>query len=407
MAGAGLAWPRAADALARRWEGGGLPDDDAFWQDVRAAFLIPPDRIYLNNGTLGPSPRVVVEAVEEHGRRVAATFPPGVAWDDLKGGLSRLIGGDADGFVFPRNTTEAMNFVANGIELGPDDEVLTTDHEHIGGLEPWRSITARRGASLRIATLPVPATDSAELADAVWSHVSPRTRVVCVSHVTFTTGTILPVARLARRCREAGVVCAIDGAHPPGMLDLDLSALGGDFYASSPHKWLLAPQGNGLLYLAERWRTELWPTLASGGWDDRSLGAQRFNHMGTMDESRLAGLLSAIAFFEGLGMARVEARVRHLRRRLQSGLAAVPATFIASSDNEVVGSAMVAFRVDGVDSLDLQAYLSRTANVRTRVISEYGYGWMRLSTHVYNSETEVDRVLDLIHGAVRTGVQPR
>lgn len=395
------------EALASRWSGGGAPGDDAFWQDVRAAFLIPHDRIYLNNGTLGPSPRVVVDAVEEHGRRVAATFPPGVAWDDLKGGLARLVGGDPQGFVFPRNTTEAMNFVAHGIELDAGDEVLTTDHEHIGGLEPWRLVTARKGATLRVASLPVPARDASQLADAVWEQVSDRTRVVCVSHVTFTTGTTLPIAELDRRCRAAGILLAVDGAHPPGMLDLDLSTVGGDFYASSPHKWLLAPQGTGLLYLTDPWRTRLWPTLASGGWDDLSLGAHRLNHMGTMDESRLAGLLSAIAFFEGLGMERVEARVRHLRRRLQTGLRALPATFIASSDAEELACAMVSFRIDGVDSLDLQAHLSRRANVRTRVIGEYDYGWMRLSTHVYNSEADVDRVLDLLHDAVRTGVPAR
>ncbi|HSG47612.1 MAG TPA: hypothetical protein VLA43_07375, partial [Longimicrobiales bacterium] len=115
LGGATLAWPRALDGLVRRWERGGAPDDEAFWQDVRAAFLIPDDRIYLNNGTLGPSPRVVVEAVEEHGRRVAATFPPGVAWDDLKTGVAGLVGGDPEGWVFPRNTTEAMNFVAHGL----------------------------------------------------------------------------------------------------------------------------------------------------------------------------------------------------------------------------------------------------------------------------------------------------
>jgi selenocysteine lyase/cysteine desulfurase len=123
-------------------------DDEAFWAQVRSRFLIPPDRIYLNNGTLGPSPSVVVEAVHEHTRRVAATYPPGVSWDDLKGSISSLIGGDSEGFVFPRNTTEAMSFVANGLEVDPEAEVLTTDHEHIGGLEPWRLLSARRGPRL-------------------------------------------------------------------------------------------------------------------------------------------------------------------------------------------------------------------------------------------------------------------
>lgn len=186
-----------------------------------------------------------------------------------------------------------------------------------------------------------------------------------------------------------------------------MGALGSDFYASSPHKWLLAPQGTGLLYMTEPWRTRLWPTLASGGWDDLELGAHRFNHMGTMDESRLAGLVVALGFMEGLGMERVEARVRHLRRRLQAGLAVLPGVFVASPEDEAMASGMVSFRLDGVDSLDLQAWMSRAATVRTRVIGEYDYGWMRLSTHVYNDESDVDRVLELLDEAARVGVPPR
>jgi selenocysteine lyase/cysteine desulfurase len=393
--------------LARELEAGGAPDDEPFWEHVRAQFLIPPDRLYLNNGTLGPSPRVVVDAVMEHTRRVAATYPPGVRWDDLKAAMAAYLGGDAEGYVFPRNTTEAMNFVAHGLELGPDDVVLTTDHEHIGGLEPWKLVTTRLGARLEVASLPVPAASGEDLLEAVWSRVTPRTRVVSVSHVTFTNGTVFPVSRLARRCSEAGIVLALDGAHPPGMMELDLSRLGGDFYASSPHKWMLAPQGTGLLYLAERWREALWPTLASGGWDDVTLGAQRLNHLGTFDESRLAGLLASTEFLGAVGQGRGEARIRALRARLRAGLEEIPGVHVVTPSAEALCAGMVAFHMEGVPSLDLQAHLSRTAKVRTRVIGEYDYGWMRLSTHIYNLPREIDEVLERLDRASRDGVPPR
>ncbi len=407
LGGGALAWPRAVQALARELEGGGDADDEAFWSIVRSQFLIPPDRIYLNNGTLGPSPLVVVEAVAEHTRRVAATYPPGVAWDDVKASMAALVGGDADGFVFPRNTTEAMSFVANGLDVGQGDEVVTTDHEHIGGLEPWRLVTTRRGATLVVARLPVPAPSAGSLLEAVWSRVGPATRVVSVSHVTFTNGTVLPVAALAARCAERGITLVVDGAHPPGMMRLDVAALGPDFYASSPHKWLLAPQGTGLLWLAPKWRRTLWPTLASGGWDDLSLGAQRFNHLGTFDESRLAGLLASAEFLQAIGMDRVEARVRLLRARLQEGLGRIPGVTVTTPSEETLRAGMVSFWMEGVASLDLQAWLATTAKVRTRVVSEYDFGWMRLSTHVYNRPAEVDRVLELLDTAARRGVPAR
>ena len=407
LGGATLTWPKTVEALAQQLAPGGAPTDESFWGLVRSQFLIPTDRIYLNNGTLGPSPHVVVDAVTEHTRRVAMTYPPGVAWDDLKRSLSALLGGDPDGFVFPRNTTEAMNFVAHGLELEPGDEVLTTDHEHIGGLEPWRLVTTRQGLPLRVVSLPVPARSAADLLDAVWSGVTDRTRVLCVSHLTFTTGTILPIRELANRCAEGGIVFAVDGAHPPGMMQLDLAALGGDFYASSPHKWLLAPQGTGLLYVSEGWRERLWPTLASGGWDDLSLGAHRFNHMGTMDESRLAGLLAASEFFLAIGMDRVEARVRYLQGLLQDGLESIPGVSIATPTDNSMPAAMISFRVEGVESLALQGHLSRTQGIRTRVIGEYDYGWMRLSTHIYNGPDHVERVLQLLADVARDGVPAR
>ena len=407
LGGATLTWPKTVEALAQQLAPGGAPTDEPFWGLVRAQFLIPPERIYLNNGTLGPSPHIVVDAVTEHTRRVAMTYPPGVAWNDLKQSLSSLLGGDTDGFVFPRNTTEAMNFVAHGIELAPGDEVLTTDHEHIGGLEPWRLVTTRQGLPLRVVALPVPALSPDELLEAVWSGVTDRTRVMCVSHLTFTTGTILPIRELADRCAERGIVLAVDGAHPPGMMRLDLGELGGDFYASSPHKWLLAPQGTGLLYISEGWRERLWPTLASGGWDDLSLGAQRFNHMGTMDESRLAGLLAACEFFLAIGMDRVEGRVRYLQGLLQDGLASISGVTLATPSDNSMRAAMISFQIEGVESSALQGHLSRTARIRTRVIGEYDYGWMRLSTHIYNGPDEIERVLELLSGVARSGIPAR
>lgn len=404
LGSASLAWPRAVAALERDLHDGGEPDDELFWSVIRGQFLIPDERIYLNNGTLGPSPRVVVDAVTEHTRRVAQTYPPGVAWNDLKRSLSGLLGGDPEGFIFPRNTTEAMNFIANGVEVGYGDAVLSTDHEHIGGLEPWKLVATRRGARLDIVSLPSTPRSADELVQSVWGGVTPETRVICVSHMTFTTGTVLPIPELASRCAEKGIVLAVDGAHPPGMLDVDLDVVGGDMYASSPHKWLLAPQGTGLLYISDVWRERLWPTLASGGWDDLTLGAHRLNHLGTFDESRLAGLLAAVEWAGAIRMPRIEARIRYLRDMLEAGLRTIPSLHVVGAQQEEQKGGMVSFSLDGVESSQLQQHLSRAANVRTRVIGEYDYGWMRLSTHVYNSPEQITRVLELVDDVARNGL---
>jgi isopenicillin-N epimerase len=397
---AGILWPERLQQLQQQLTmyRADAADGTPPWDVVRAAFLIPDDRIYLNVATLGPQPRVVLDAVFEHARRIAMTYPPAVDWQALKRRVGDFLNGDPDGFVFPRNTTEAMNFVANGLDLEAGDEVLTTTHEHIGGLCCWQLIAARRGVRLRQLELPVPARSADELLDVFRRAAGPRTRVVSVSHVTFTNGTVMPVREIATYCRQRGIICVVDGAHPPGMIHVDLRAIDADFYASSPHKWLCAPQGSGLLYMREEWRARLWPTLASGGWDDLSLGAHRFNHLGTFDETMLAGLDAALRFQTTIGCDRIAARVVELRTMLLEGLATVPRLHVMSPRSAELGAGMVAFRIADLDSLELQRRLAEVANVRTRVISEYGYGWMRLSPHIYNTPAELQRVVALIAG---------
>ena len=367
------------------------------WAEIRKQFLIPADRIYLNVGTLGAQPRPVVDAVIEATRQTAESLPAGVKWEALKSATAALLDCDPAGLAFPRNATEAMNFIANGLALATGDHIVTTNHEHIGGLCCWQLIAARHQLNLTQVDITAAPTDPARVFEQLTAAATPRTKVLSVSHVTFTTGFVMPVNQLARWCRERGIIFVVDGAHPPGLMRISMRDTDPDFYASSPHKWLLAPQGTGLLYMREEWRTRLWPTLASGDWDKLELGAHRFNQLGTIDESRLAGLQAALDFHHTLGPDRVYARIEALRQRLIARLSAIDRVRIASP-RAGNGIGMVAFMLAGVPALELQKRLAEQ-NVRTRVISEYEYGYMRLSPHVYTSFGEIDRVADLIRGA--------
>ena len=364
------------------------------WDRVRGEFLIPADRIYLNIGTLGPQPRVVVDAIVEHTRRVAMSVPPALDWNALRNEIGALLNCDPAGLVFPRNTTEGMNFVANGLELTTGDEIITTNHEHVGGLCCWQLVAKRRNLGLKQVDLG-DAMSAQTAFDRITQAITPRTRVVSVSHVNFTNGLIMPVRELIDHCRPRNIIVVVDGAHPPGLMAVDLKALDPDFYASSPHKWLFAAQGTGMLYLRAEWREKLWPTLASGGWDDLTLGAHRFNHMGTMDESRLVGLLAAVRFHQSIGAPRVHARIRELRRSLIQQLANNPRVKLKSGLDDRAFAGMVSFTVDGIPALELQTRLGER-NVRTRVVGEYGYNWMRLSASVYNTTSQIEQVAAMI-----------
>ena len=142
-----------------------------------------------------------------------------------------------------------MSFVANGLDLDPGDEVLLSFHEHPGGLQPWRLAAARRGVVVKELPFPIPTSDPSDIVGLFEAAITPRTKVISVSHVTFATGCMLPVRELAALARPRGIVTVVDGAHAIGMLHLDMHDLGMDCYASSPYKWMGAPVGSGFLYM--------------------------------------------------------------------------------------------------------------------------------------------------------------
>lgn len=373
------------------------PDDEAYWRMVRSQFLISPRGIYFNTGTVGASPRPVVDAVVRHLTAFETVFDAqGVDVEALRRSVGALLGAPAPTLAFTRNTTESMSWIAAGLDLQAGDEVVMTTHEHVGGMCPWQAVAKRRNLVLTQIPLPVPAGDGGAIVDAWRRAIGPRTRVLMISHVLFTNGLIQPVRELCALARARGIITAIDGAHPPGMLRTNLVDLGCDFYASSPHKWLLAPKGSGLLYVSEPWLDRLWPTIVSGGWDALQDKAVRFDRKGTINESLLAGFQAAVDFHNLVGPERVERRIRWLGDRLYDGLARIHGVELKSAGDAALRAPMISFTVRGWTTDDLLKALWERATVRVRHVAEYDYHWVRLSTHVYNTPEEVDRVVALI-----------
>ena len=378
-------------------------DDEAYWAEVRRQFFVA-DGIFMNTGTYGACPRPVLDAVEAHERAFETVFhqqPFDV--HALRAQLAAMVGAPPETLAFTRNTTEGMNAVARGLELAPGDEILLTTQEHVGGRCCWELVAARHGLVLTQFPPPVPAPSEDALFEAWTSHVGPKTRVLSIQHVFFSTGAIQPVRRLAAWARERGIITVVDGAHPPGMLALDIQDLGCDFYASSPHKWLLAPKGCGFLYISPAWLDRLWPLIASGGWDDLSLKADRFDHVGTRNDSLLVGFQAAVGFHDAIGSERIEKRSRGLATRLDAGLRTVPGVRVVSPSVPELRSAMVSFEVDGRTGAEMQQRLWALGPVRVRHVGEDNLDYTRLSTHIYNTPDEVDRVVGLVGEIAKNG----
>jgi selenocysteine lyase/cysteine desulfurase len=398
--------PPASTATART-AGPPAPDDAAVFAEARRHFLIPEHVTYGNTGTLGASPREVVDAVALGTRRIEAALAEWPYFEadgepltgyqplvELRAAVGSFLGASAEEIALTQNATMGMGFLANGLALQPGDEVLSTDQEHVGGICPWRLKARRHGIVVKeLPLLPACAAGPAGIVDLFARSLTPRTRVLMVSHVTSSLGIRLPVKDLCALARERGVLALIDGAQAVGQIRVDVSALGCDAYVGSPHKWLLAPKGTGFLYLRREVQDRFWTTLASAAWDDRDKGAFRFMQFGTGAVPVAEGLHAALRFVEGIGLERIERWDAMLTRRLREGLARIPRARLASPADARLAAAITTFRVEGVTARALQEALWAR---RVRVRAQGDEKGVRLSAHLYVAPKDVDTVLETV-----------
>jgi len=188
--------------------------------------------------------------------------------------------------------------------------VLITDQEHPGGEHPWNLRAKRYGIMVRKITLPKPVPNAAAVLNLFNDAITPRTKVIFFSHITTVTGVVLPAKEICALARSKGILSAVDGAHVPGMMKLDVHDLGCDMYSASPHKWLQATKGTGFLYVRDAVIDRVWNTIATEGWDDSKIRAERFQRIGSSNVPTLCGLRAAIELANQIGMERIEKRHR-------------------------------------------------------------------------------------------------
>lgn len=397
------AWALAAVPAARRWMLPEGADDDAFWEVVRAQFPVTRERIYFNTGGLGPASYPVLESVEATTRALQRHSETGhAAFDEARRPVAAFFGVQPEEIAFLRNATEGNSTIAHGLALRPGDEVIFETHAHPGGAIPWMSRQKRDGIRVRVFE-PDPTGADGNL-ERIAALVTPRTRVIQVSHVTAPTGIRMPVDAIARLARDRGVWFHIDGAQSAGMFPFDLKAIGCDSYATSGHKWMGAPHGTGVLYVRADRLDEVAPTEA-GAYSDSGKGgfvipdvldyvpkAQRYEP-GTRNAALVVGVAEAVRFLERIGMERVAARGQGLARRLQAGLREIPGVMILTPEAPALSGSITTFKTDRVPYDLLFRFFLEQHGMRCRVVTEQGLDALRVSTHLFNTEAEVDRLI--------------
>lgn len=379
-------------------------DDAAVFAAARRHFLIPDGVAYGNTGTLGASPLEVVDALTEGIRRLEtelAAWPyeqqdgePLTGYQKLLGvrePVAQFVNASAAEIALTQNATMGMNFLANGLDLAPGDEVVTTNQEHPGGISPWRLLAKRRGIVVRELALEPAFTGGPDAIVKLFeAAMTARTKVVMFSHVTSALGARLPARELCALAASGGALSIVDGAQAVGQIQVDVKSLGCDAYVGSPHKWLLAPKGTGFMYLRRDIQDRFWTTLASAQWDNHADGAFRFMQFGTGSVPVADGLVAALRFIGRIGMQRIARWDAGLTGRLREGLAAIPKVRFSSPMDPGLAAAITTFRVEGVKGKALQDALW-ARRIRVRAMSEER--GVRLSAHLYVSSADIDAVI--------------
>ncbi len=381
--------------------------DAAVFAAARKQFLFPTSVTYCNTGTLGASPRAVVNAMNGGVETLERTLPdwpyfqadgePLTGYQhlqDIRARLAAFIGATAEEVAVTANATMGMSLLANGIDLAPGDDVVTTDQEHSGGIGGWLLRAKRHGITVtQVPMLPAFAKGPEGVVNALAAAMTPRTKVVMFSHITSGLGALLPATDICAMAHRLGALAIVDGAQVIGQRRIDVKTIGCDAYVTSPHKWLLAPKGTGILYVKRDVQRQFWNTLASGTLDRESRDAFRFMQYGTGSVPVVQGLMAALDFITGIGIDRIERWDLMLATRLRDGLSQIKTAKLTSPGDRAFQSAITTFSVPGTTGRQLQDALWAQ---KIRVRAQADPRGVRLSAHLYVNPADIDRVLGVV-----------
>lgn len=373
---------------------------------LASEFLLDPAVTYLNHGSFGACPRPVFEVYQRLQRQLerqpveflARRFEGSMA--QARQALASYLGCEAQDVVYFPNPTTAINMVARSLALGPGDEILASDHEYGAMDRTWRFICRRGGATYVRQPIPLSLTSAQAFVETFWAAVSDRTRVIFLSHITSPTALRFPVEAICRRARQAGIMTIIDGAHAPGQIPLDLSALDADLYTGACHKWLCAPKGSAFLYASREAQAMLQPLVVSWGWEaDHPSGSPFIDHhqwQGTRDPAAFLAVPAAIDFQRQHDWDSVRARCHRLASQTRTRIINLTGLEPIYTDPEAFVQ-MFAARLPPLDPWTLQQRLYDEHHIEVLVKRWNQQPLIRVSFQAYNDEHDADRLLHALH----------
>lgn len=364
-----------------------LLGDDQLFALIRRQLLIPMDRIYLNTGSLGPSPVKILDVV--HATMRSLEMNPvvenwgafGKQMEAVREVVGDYINADKENILLTRNTTEGLNLVAQSLRLQPGDEILTTDQEHGGAMVGLEYVAKNQSATIRKMTFSMPSKSEEEIVNIVKSNITERTKVVLLSHVNTITGLVMPLEAIAQITKPKGIILIADGAQAMGQVPVDVKAMGVDAYACSGHKWLMGPKETGLLYVAPGFKSQINTPFTQSGFGSYSASS------GTRNVAIHMGLGAAIQWHQKIGVDRVYKRCLEMRNYCYDQLAKLKGINIISPKEDKLSCGIVSFTLDQAKNSEI-AHQLKDQDIIVKTLP--GINGNRISCHMFVSKKDID-----------------
>ncbi len=393
--------PLAANAFKENLSVNFSEENEAtFWQQIRNQFTLSSDIINLNNGAVSPQP-ISVQDAHIKNYRYSNLAPSYFMWqkldeqrEPLRKRIADFCGVLPDEIAFNRNTTEGLNTIIFGLDLKAGDEVVVSRFDYPFMLNAWKQRVVKDGIKLNWVTLNFPEENENALVEKYVSQITPRTKIVHLTHVINWTGQVIPVARIAAIAKQKGCEVIVDGAHSFAQLDFKISDLNCDYFAASFHKWMCAPFGTGLLYIKQEKIKNVWPLLSS--YDPKGDNIRKFETLGTRSFAAEMAILAALDFHLSIGSTRKENRLRTLKNYWAAQLQNIPNFKLLTSLKEEYSCGLATFEVLHKKAEDIVAHLLEKSKIHASAVVQEGLNGVRITPHIYTSFSELDLLVETL-----------
>jgi selenocysteine lyase/cysteine desulfurase len=384
-----------------------LPDDESYWSTIRAQYTRSPDFINLENGFFGMPADPVRAALRRYQDEVdrenafflRTRWPARLA--RVKGLLAEFTGVAPDELLITRSAVESLNILLQGYPFAAGDAILMARHDYDSSHDIVRMVAERKGLTVVHVDVPHGLEDEDAIAALYADAITPSTRVLLLTHIVHRTGRIMPVARLAALARARGIDAIVDGAHALAQLDYTIPQLGAPFAAFNLHKWVGAPLGTGLLYIARERIADIAPLYGDVTFARTQI--DKLGHVGAVPPAPIMAVEDALAFHAAIGSGNKEARLRWLARRWMDAVADMPWVRLYTPRDPRLHCALGAFGIEGVPAAEVARRLMDEHRIFT-VVRKFGDGEVvRVTPHLYTGPED----LDALAAAIRQCVPPR